>query len=510
MRNFSCHAHQETVANGFATNNRSTKKFGLESEMQDILRSALPSVVFTVPEGIQCTECTVHRKCKTCDLEPDVNEKDTLAAIAEAKTGQGPADQQESFISLADVDHYCQVSKAIYESKLSLWEERIPNQEEAGHQNTQKEQKSGGVIIYEAYVQLLEHFRRTQKGKPGFESQIEQFVMVKGLLKGSSDLIGQMEKTQTTLEDQLKVTQEMLTMALRDQGVKKVRLDQQQPEEPPLTRMLQTLDQATQCEIKFHEQFPRHYIHHSALVHADSRPKGSSLQPIDPQLYQEVILALRDNWSFTKKMNTGNEIGYEDLATVSEGNWVNDIALYEYLQLVCQTANERGEAELSGTFQCLVPYFGTDIQKGVPMERLNKLTSKVDITEAQGVLIPMNISAKHWTLFVADLHTRTVFTLDSGERFNSTNMESLGWQVACYMRTWTGEQKCRSWTEGWQVQKRESPQQRNSTDCGAFVAQFARAIALEGDNIWDVRQENMRHLRKRMIQELFFGRLFPM
>ena len=144
------------------------------------------------------------------------------------------------------------------------------------------------------------------------------------------------------------------------------------------------------------------------------------------------------------------------------------------------------------------------------MERLNKLTSKVDITEAQGVLIPMNISAKHWTLFVADLHTRTVFTLDSGERFNSTNMESLGWQVACYMRTWTGEQKCRSWTEGWQVQKRESPQQRNSTDCGAFVAQFARAIALEGDNIWDVRQENMRHLRKRMIQELFFGRLFPM
>ena len=281
-------------------------------------------------------------------------------------------------------------------------------------------------------------------------------------------------------------------------------------QEPPLAKMLQTMDQSTQYEIRVNSKFPRHYIHHSALVHADSRPEGSKLEPLDTHMYQAVISALRDNWLFKRKMSSGNEVCYEDLATVSEGNWLNDISLYEYLLLICKRSTEEAGADLEGNFQCIAPYFGVDLQNGEPLEKLRKITSRVKLKEARGIFVPINIQGRHWTLLVLDLPNRKVFTLDSGERFHGVSLEAIGWIVAQYVRNWAFEEQLVGLNDVWEVIRREVPQQTNSSDCGTFVAQFARKIALDNSNVWEVKQDDMRHLRKKMIQELFYDTLFPM
>ena len=199
-------------------------------------KSALPVVVFTVPPDQQCTMCNRDGLCTTCRLEPDPNEAVVLHAIAEAQNGQEAVETTGPFMALSEAENCCQVSKAIYESKSSLWKESNKRETDPHPGHNQEEGKESTKIILEAYDRLLDHFRRTQRCTPGFDTQLEQFLVVKGLIQGSADTIGQLGKMTTALEGQLHMAQEMVALLTKDQGVKRIRTEPESESQATLGR----------------------------------------------------------------------------------------------------------------------------------------------------------------------------------------------------------------------------------------------------------------------------------
>ena len=433
-------------------------------------------------------------------------------------------------MSLSDALRCCQISSAIWaaqKERKKLYPYSVggdkraaaPSQPSCSDGSTDHEALK---TIREAYDQLLKCFQASQKHSPGFHTAVGNFLVTQGTLAGVADTMFQLEQRAAALEGQLQVLQEnrSLTASIARQGEtgaeKRRRVEEeeeQQAQDRSLPRVVRTVDQACQYECPTQPAStnpPRHFMHHSAMLQMDCRPPYSRLQPLDRQLYEKVIVTLRDDWHFQVKMPTGGILQYEDLATLSELNWLNDLTISEYLALICQASTQKPEADLVGVFNSVSPFFIDDLCKGAKLDKLHKFTKRIQLKESQGILFPYNVSKMHWVLFVAYTQPRELWVLDSGRRFHEQDLMQVGKKLVKYLTEWAKEVKVSNMVDTWRVIQKESPQQGTKSDCGVFTAQFARQLALEGGQLSDVRHEDMQHLRRKMIMELFYGRLFPL
>ncbi|XP_078420236.1 uncharacterized protein LOC144693907 [Cetorhinus maximus] len=177
----------------------------------------------------------------------------------------------------------------------------------------------------------------------------------------------------------------------------------------------------------------------------------------------------------------------DDLATLYGENWLNDQVINMYGELIVDAVPDK------------VHFFNSFFYKQLQTKGYNgvkRWTKKVDLFSKALLLIPIHLEI-HWSLLTVDLPNRKICLYDSqGIHFNSCVQNILR-----YLKTEAGERNLPAFLEGWKAFATTCiPQQKNDSDCGVFVLQYCKCLAL--GRPFQFSQKDMPEVRKLIYREL--------
>ncbi|XP_048397810.2 sentrin-specific protease 5-like isoform X1 [Stegostoma tigrinum] len=177
----------------------------------------------------------------------------------------------------------------------------------------------------------------------------------------------------------------------------------------------------------------------------------------------------------------------DDLATLYGENWLNDQIINMYGELIVDAVPDK------------VHFFNSFFYKQLQTKGYNgvkRWTKKVDLFSKALLLIPIHLEI-HWSLLTVDLPNRKICLYDSqGIHFNSCVQNILK-----YLKTEAGERNRPAFLEGWKAFATTCiPQQKNDSDCGVFVLQYCKCLAL--GRPFQFSQKDMPEVRKLIYREL--------
>uniref|UniRef100_A0AAY5KY15 Ubiquitin-like protease family profile domain-containing protein n=1 Tax=Esox lucius TaxID=8010 RepID=A0AAY5KY15_ESOLU len=180
-------------------------------------------------------------------------------------------------------------------------------------------------------------------------------------------------------------------------------------------------------------------------------------------------------------------LGLEDLSTLDHQNWLNDQVMNMYGDLIMESAQHR------------VHFFNSFFHRQLMTkgyEGVRRWTRKVDLFSKSLLLVPIHLEI-HWCLVTADTTTKRIHLYDS----QGFDFKEAAENVLRYIMTEALEKKQPSFQSGWKIYLNESiPQQTNENDCGVFVLEYCRCLAL-GKPL-HFSQGDIPRFRKRIYKEL--------
>ncbi|XP_065603986.1 sentrin-specific protease 5 isoform X2 [Cyrtonyx montezumae] len=151
----------------------------------------------------------------------------------------------------------------------------------------------------------------------------------------------------------------------------------------------------------------------------------------------------------------------DDLATLEGQNWLNDQIINMYGELIMDAVPE-----------------------------------KVDLFKKTLLLIPIHLEV-HWSLITVNIPNRIISFYDS----QGIHFKFCVENIRKYLLTEAKEKNRPEFLQGWQTAVTKCiPQQKNDSDCGVFVLQYCKCLAL--DQPFQFSQEDMPRVRKRIYKEL--------
>ncbi|KAL1021955.1 hypothetical protein UPYG_G00020360 [Umbra pygmaea] len=193
-------------------------------------------------------------------------------------------------------------------------------------------------------------------------------------------------------------------------------------------------------------------------------------------------------------------ITQRDLATLQEGNWLNDEVINFYLSLVMARSTSAGQGLKVYSFST---FFFPKLYGG-GHAAVRRWTKAVDLFQYDLVLVPLHLGV-HWSLVVMDFKARTVRSFDSMGQRHDDICSLLLWYLKEEHRAKKDKDLDTSrWTLS-SLRASEIPQQKNGSDCGVFACKYADYIAQERPLTF--RQCHMPLFRKLMIWEILNQRL---
>ncbi|KAM3866025.1 sentrin-specific protease 5-like [Diretmus argenteus] len=149
----------------------------------------------------------------------------------------------------------------------------------------------------------------------------------------------------------------------------------------------------------------------------------------------------------------------DDLSTLADQNWLNDQVMNMYGELIMESSQHKVHFLNSFFHRQLVT-------KGY--EGVKRWTKQVDLFSKSLLLVPIHLEV-HWCLVTADIVKKRICLYDS---------------------------------QGNMLQKvaRRIPQQTNENDCGVFVLEYCRCLALAKPLHFS--QNDIPEIRKRIYKEL--------
>ncbi|XP_064458246.1 sentrin-specific protease 1-like [Ornithodoros turicata] len=183
-----------------------------------------------------------------------------------------------------------------------------------------------------------------------------------------------------------------------------------------------------------------------------------------------------------------------DMETLSGLNWLNDEVINFYMNLLMQRSQENPKLAKVYAFNTFFyPRLAAGSHKSV-----QRWTRKVDIFSYDILLVPLHFHA-HWCLSSVDLRKGHIAYYDS--MGGSSDMDVLE-TIREYLQEESMEKRkfeldTSQWT---MVVMRDIPLQKNGSDCGMFVCQYAECIS-RGASI-NFSQQDMPYLRRRMVYEI--------
>uniref|UniRef100_A0A8C2WUX7 Ubiquitin-like protease family profile domain-containing protein n=1 Tax=Cyclopterus lumpus TaxID=8103 RepID=A0A8C2WUX7_CYCLU len=148
----------------------------------------------------------------------------------------------------------------------------------------------------------------------------------------------------------------------------------------------------------------------------------------------------------------------DDLSTLANQNWLNDQVMNMYGELILESADHK--------VHFLNSFFHRQLMtKGY--EGVKRWTKQVDLFSKSLLLVPIHLEV-HWCLVT----------------------------VARVMLCFSKEKKQADFESGWAI----TPQQTNENDCGVFVLEYCRCLALTKP--LQFSQRHIPKIRKRIYKEL--------
>ncbi|NXH56257.1 SENP5 protease, partial [Rhabdornis inornatus] len=177
----------------------------------------------------------------------------------------------------------------------------------------------------------------------------------------------------------------------------------------------------------------------------------------------------------------------DDLATLEGQNWLNDQIINMYGELVMDAVPEK------------VHFFNSFFHRQLVTKGYNgvkRWTKKVDLFKKTLLLIPIHLEV-HWSLITVNIPSRIISFYDS----QGIHFKFCVENIRKYLLTEAKEKNHPEFLQGWQTAVTKCiPQQKNDSDCGVFVLQYCKCLAL--DQPFQFSQEDMPRVRKRIYKEL--------
>ncbi|XP_028996328.1 sentrin-specific protease 3b [Betta splendens] len=177
----------------------------------------------------------------------------------------------------------------------------------------------------------------------------------------------------------------------------------------------------------------------------------------------------------------------DDLGTLYGQNWLNDQIMNMYGDLVMDSVPEK------------VHFFNSffyDKLRTKGYDGVKRWTKNVDIFQKDLLLIPIHLEV-HWSLVSVDIPRRAITYFDSQRTLNRRCPK----HIFKYLQAEAIKKDQRNFLTGWKgFFKMNVGRQNNDSDCGAFVLQYCKCLAL--GQPFSFGQQDMPRLRRQMYKEL--------
>ncbi|XP_069655784.1 sentrin-specific protease 3 isoform X1 [Haliaeetus albicilla] len=177
----------------------------------------------------------------------------------------------------------------------------------------------------------------------------------------------------------------------------------------------------------------------------------------------------------------------DDLQTLYGPNWLNDQVMNMYGDLVMDAVPDK------------VHFFNSffyDKLRTRGYEGVQRWTKNVDIFGKELLLIPIHLEV-HWSLVAVDVARRRITYFDSQRTLNRRCPK----HICRYLQAEADKKERPDFREGWRgAFKMNVARQNNDSDCGAFVLQYCKFLAL--GRPFSFTQQDMPQLRRLMYKEL--------
>ncbi|XP_060710508.1 uncharacterized protein LOC132835176 [Hemiscyllium ocellatum] len=177
----------------------------------------------------------------------------------------------------------------------------------------------------------------------------------------------------------------------------------------------------------------------------------------------------------------------DDLSTLYGQNWLNDQVMNMYGDLVMDTVPDK------------VHFFNSffyDKLRTKGYDGVKRWTKNVDIFNKELLLIPIHLEV-HWSLISVDVREKTITYFDSQRTLNRRCPKHIG----KYLQAEAIKKNRRDFYDDWKGYfKMNVARQNNDSDCGAFVLQFCKCLAL--GQPFSFTQQDMPKLRRQIYKEL--------
>ncbi|XP_078056957.1 uncharacterized protein LOC144481694 [Mustelus asterias] len=177
----------------------------------------------------------------------------------------------------------------------------------------------------------------------------------------------------------------------------------------------------------------------------------------------------------------------DDLSTLYGQNWLNDQVMNMYGDLVMDTVPDK------------VHFFNSffyDKLRTKGYDGVKRWTKNVDIFNKDLLLIPIHLEV-HWSLVSVDVREKTITYFDSQRTLNRRCPKHIG----KYLQAEAVKKNRPDFYSDWKGYfKMNVARQNNDSDCGAFVLQFCKCLALEQP--FSFTQQDMPKLRRQIYKEL--------
>ncbi|XP_035491126.1 sentrin-specific protease 5 [Scophthalmus maximus] len=177
----------------------------------------------------------------------------------------------------------------------------------------------------------------------------------------------------------------------------------------------------------------------------------------------------------------------EDLSTLADQNWLNDQVLNMYGELIVESAHHK--------VHFLNSFFHRQLMtKGY--DGVKRWTKQVDLFSKSLLLVPIHLEV-HWCLVTADFVKKKICLYDS----QGIALQKVARNILKYLMAEAKEKQQTDFEGGWTVSYDEKiPQQTNENDCGVFVLEYSRRLALAKP--LQFSQKDIPKIRKRIYKEL--------
>lgn len=177
----------------------------------------------------------------------------------------------------------------------------------------------------------------------------------------------------------------------------------------------------------------------------------------------------------------------DDLGTLYGQNWLNDQVMNMYGDLVMDSVPEK------------VHFFNSffyDKLRTKGYDGVKRWTKNVDIFQKDLLLIPIHLEV-HWSLVSVDIPRRAITYFDSQRTLNRRCPK----HIFKYLQAEAIKKDQQDFLTGWKgFFKMNVGRQNNDSDCGAFVLQYCKCLAL--GQPFSFGQQDMPRLRRQMYKEL--------